>query len=307
MKIYIGVTDRNWLEYLAALQPDEVNFWRPGGLRGFQVLQPGEPFLFKLHAPLNYIAGGGFFVRHTALPVSIAWEAFGAKNGAPSHEVLANMIKQHRNECVPDPIIGCSILTQPFFLPQDQWIPAPADFAKNVVQGKGYCTEEYSGALLWEQVRERLLTLTTPDSLRIVSEGQSPRYGNEFLTRARLGQGAFRVLVTDAYQRRCCITGERTLPVLEASHIRPFANNGPNLVTNGLLLRSDLHTLYDRGYITATTDYHIEVSRRIREEFENGRDYYKLHGNKLVNLPHAKQDRPAADFLAWHNEHVYVA
>jgi putative restriction endonuclease len=37
----------------------------------------------------------------------------------------------------------------------------------------------------------------------------------------RLGQGAFRLLVTDAYQRRCAVTGERTLPVLDAAHIRP--------------------------------------------------------------------------------------
>ena len=38
---------------------------------------------------------------------------------------------------------------------------------------------------------------------------------------ARLGHGAFRLLVTDAYQRRCAVTGERTLPVLDAAHIRP--------------------------------------------------------------------------------------
>lgn len=307
MNIYVGVTDNKWFSFLADRQPDEVNFWRPGGARGFQVLQPGEPFLFKLHSPLNFIAGGGFFVRHTALPVSLAWEAFGEKNGALSHQVLAQMIKRHRTESHPDPIIGCSILTQPFFLPRDQWIPVPGDFAKNVVQGKGYNTDEQSGAILWEQLRERLLALEQPDALPIVSEGQAPRYGNEFLTRARLGQGAFRILVTDAYHRRCSATGERTLPVLQASHIKPFAKEGPNLVSNGLLLRSDLHTLYDRGYLTVTIDHHIEISRRIREEFENGRDYYRLHGNQLINLPDDERDRPSAQFLEWHNEHVYVA
>ena len=76
------------------------------------------------------------------------------------------------------------------------------------------------------------------------------RYGAEYLTRARIGQGAFRVLVTDAYQRRCAISGERTLPVLQASHIRPYSDEGPHHVANGILLRSDLHTLFDRGYIT---------------------------------------------------------
>lgn len=56
------------------------------------------------------------------------------------------------------------------------------------------------------------------------------------MSKHRLGQGAFRIVVTDAYRRRCAITGEKTLPVLEAAHIIPNAENGPHIVTNGLLL-----------------------------------------------------------------------
>jgi len=79
------------------------------------------------------------------------------------------------------------------------------------------------------------------------------------------------VIVTDAYERRCAITGERTLPVLEAAHIKPYSSGGPHEPENGLLLRSDLHTLFDQGYVTV--DAHqlkVVVSSRIREEFENG-------------------------------------
>jgi len=67
---------------------------------------------------------------------------------------------------------------------------------------------------------------------------------------------------------------------LEAAHIKPYEKSGPHLVSNGLLLRSDIHKLFDMGYLTVTSDYHIEVSPRIKEQFENGRDYYKFHGNK---------------------------
>ena len=59
MKFYVGVTDNEWFNYLKRLQPDELNFWRPGGGTTFQVIDQGEPFLFKLHSPQNYIAGGG--------------------------------------------------------------------------------------------------------------------------------------------------------------------------------------------------------------------------------------------------------
>ena len=70
------------------------------------------------------------------------------------------------------------------------------------------------------------------------------RYGEPTLVRPRLGQGAFRVLVTDNYHRMCAVTRERTLPALEAAHIRPFAEGGEHEASNGVLLRRDLHSLF---------------------------------------------------------------
>lgn len=69
------------------------------------------------------------------------------------------------------------------------------------------------------------------------------RFGEPFLIRPRLGQGAFRVLVTDLYRRRCAVTRERTLPALEAAHIRPYGSGGAHEASNGLLLRRDIHTV----------------------------------------------------------------
>ena len=140
---------------------------------------------------------------------------------------------------------------------------------------------------------------------QVVAEEQT-RYGDEFIMWARLGQGAFRVLVTEAYARRCAVTGERTLPVLEAAHIKPFAKSGPHRVNNGLLLRSDLHILFDRGYITVTPERCIEVSQRIREEFENGRDYYIFQGQGLTTLPSRQVEQPGREFLDWHNTQVFL-
>jgi putative restriction endonuclease len=130
-------------------------------------------------------------------------------------------------------------------------------------------------------------------------------FGKEYLRKSRLGQGAFRVLVTDAYERRCSISGERTLPVLQASHIKPYGK-GPNQVDNGLLLRSDLHILFDRGFITVTPELQVEVSPRIKEKYLNGRDYYKHHGQRLVQLPEFSVDKPNHEYLRWHNESVFL-
>lgn len=303
MKIWVGVTDGVWFEYLRARGPDEVNFWQPSGGRQFKALEPGEPFLFKLHSPKNFIVGGGFFVRHTTLPCSLAWASFGDKNGVADigrfHTRIAKY--RHSDRIEPDPVIGCSILTEPFFWPEDMWIPIPANWAPNIVQGKGYSTTEPLGATLWQDVLSRLTRTPQERDIRY----EQPRYGEEYLARARLGQGAFRVLVTEAYQKRCAITGERTLPVLEAAHIQPFAAEGPNRVSNGLLLRSDLHILFDHGYLTVMPDHRVLVSARIKEEFENGRDYYAHQGKPLLILPTNAIDRPSSEFLRWHNEKVY--
>jgi len=123
------------------------------------------------------------------------------------------------------------------------------------------------------------------------------RFGKEYLARGRLGQGAFRVLVTDAYTRRCAVTGEKTLPVLEAAHIKPYALQGPNQVSNGILLRSDLHKLFDLGYVTVTTDLRLEVSPRLKGEWQNGREYYSYHGQPLAVQPSDPANRPAAEYL----------
>jgi putative restriction endonuclease len=306
MRFWLGVTDNEWFDFLARLQPDEVNFWRPSG-KGFSSIEIGAPFLFKLHSPLNYVVGGGFFVRSEQLPLSLAWEAFEEKNGAPGQAELARLIQRHRGGGEPDPQIGCIILNQPFFIPRDHWLPVPGDFKKNIVIGKSYDSEEDCGKRLWQAVQPWLPKFEPAEPLVStgydVSEGDR-LFGREYLHRSRLGQGAFRILVTDAYARRCAVSGERTLPVLQASHIKPYGK-GPNRVDNGLLLRSDLHILLDRGLMTVTPDLHVEISRRIKEAYENGRDYYKHHGHPLVVVPDAAVDRPNTEFLKWHNETVF--
>lgn len=302
MRFWVGVTDKNWFEFLRSRAPDEVNFWQPSGRPVARFLEAGTPFLFKLHAPDNFVVGGGFFVRFSTLPARLAWEAFGEKNGVAHYEGLKRRVQQYRQQTIRgDPEIGCNVLNGPFFLEERDWIPVPESWAPNIVRGRTFDTAESDGARLWGAISERLEPGVSTQTG--VSE---PRFGADYLARARLGQGAFRVLVTEAYSRRCAITGERTLPVLEAAHIRPYAEEGPHLVANGVLLREDLHTLFDRGYITATEDLRIEVSRRIKEEFENGREYYRHHGQTIANLPAAAEERPSIEFIRWHNQQKYL-
>ena len=111
--------------------------------------------------------------------------------------------------------------------------------------------------------------------------------------------------MTDAYSRRCAVTGEKTLPVLEAAHIKPYALEGQHRVNNGILLRSDLHKLFDLGYVTVTPDLHLEVSQKLKAEWENGREYYAHHGQPLKFHPTEEWNRPSRELLTWHNENRF--
>jgi len=301
---FVAVTDNRWYDFLSRIQPDELNFWRPSGMV-FKSIEIGQPFLFKLHSPLNYIVGGGFYIRSEKLPLSLAWEAFLEKNGAPSLAEFRRSISSHRKTSEFDPEIGCTVLNAPFFFPRESWIPVPASWSKNIVTGKSFNTFSAEGWALWSEVSERMHEVVATGRIREKEEAWERRFGKEYLTRSRLGQGAFRLLVTSAYQRRCAVTGEKTLPALEAAHIRPFNEEGPNRISNGLLLRSDLHRLFDQGYMTITPEHTILVSRKIREEFENGRDYYAFKDRSLLILPSDPEDQPEREYLAWHNDNRY--
>src|SRR5262249_51565823 len=155
-------------------------------------------------------------------------------------------------------------------------IGVPESFVRTVVRLKSYSTSDADGRRLWDAVQEALgsRAMATPG----FAEEPQARYGEPVLVRPRLGQGAFRILVTDSYRRRCAVSGERTRPALDAAHIRPFADGGSHEVSNGVLMRRDIHSLFDLGYVTISPDMKFEVSRKIREEYENGRYYYSLHG-----------------------------
>lgn len=304
IRLIIAITDDDWFNQLQGLpSPQEVNFWSPGN-SPFRALSEGELLLFKLHSPNNFIVGGGVFAHNTPMPVSLAWEAFGEKNGARSLAEMRQRILKYRRNSADDRedfVIGCRILTQPFFLKQSQWIPSPDSFSKNIVAFKGYDTLTVEGAQIWNAVQQPLRDVVSEQGF---GEPSQARYGDPVLLKPRLGQGAFRILVTDSYQRRCAVTGEKTLPALDAAHIRPFSDGGPHHASNGVLLRRDIHSLFDLGYVTITPEMKFEVSRKIREEYENGRHYYALHGSGVA-IPDDARRRPELAALRWHNENRF--
>jgi len=268
-------------------------------------------FFFKLRAPHNAIGGFGFFERWDSLPAWLAWDTFGEMNGAPNFETLVdNLLHIRKEQKTGDRNgnfkIGCIMLAAPVFFAPTEWVAAPSNWAPSgIQQGKGYdltlgegqrvlteCIEKArSGAHYWNVEPQALVS------------GGSSRYGNPIMVRPRKGQGLFSLAVRDAYGA-CAVTGEHSGPVLEAAHIVPYHQGGQHSVDNGLLLRRDLHRLYDLGYVTVTPDYVFRVGDRLRDEFQNGRSYYSLNGS-AISLPSQDAWKPKRELLEWHGHEIY--
>jgi putative restriction endonuclease len=309
---YVAVTDKEWYLFLAA-RPEvaeaEVNFWRPGGAREFRALVVGEPFFFKTHSPHNRVVGGGFYSGFAALRVSEAWQLFGLANGAESLGQMRARIAYYRREPIApgdDPEIGCIFVRNVTFFPQHATYQPPPGFAANIVQGKSYDMSEPHVSGYFGDVMQLVLGRELEIDLGQPWHDTGPVFGDPRLAPYRLAQQAFKAVVLNAYHGHCAITGTKIRPVLQAAHIRPVTVGGENRIDNGLLLRSDVHTMFDDGYLAVDPSYRLRVSPRLRGEFGNGEQFYARAG-QVIALPERKTDRPHREFLEWHNDVVFKA
>jgi putative restriction endonuclease len=310
VRAYVGVTDNDWYRFLAARPGlQEVNFWQPSGGREFRILAPGEPFFFKTHYPHNRVVGGGFFSDSARLRVSEAWELFGEANGVSTVEQMRTRIGRYLRVPIgtgENPVIGCLFVRDVCFFPEDMTAAPPPHFAPNIVQGKSYDLADQAVAPYFEELLHFLVGAHVELDFSQSWHRPGPVFGDPRLAPYRLGQRSFQAVVLDAYHRRCAISGTHITPVLQAAHIRPVTAGGEHRLDNGLLLRSDVHTLFDRGYVGVDPSYRLLVSPRLREDFGNGDQFYARAG-QIIDLPERRIDRPQRDFLEWHLDEVFKA
>ena len=307
----IAITDESWYSFLAR-HPEvtELNFWTPSARRSFRG-PPFSPFLFKLRAPHNSICGYAYFAHFSTLPDWLAWESFGIGNGCASFEEMHARIATIRtrigyDETAGSREIGCIQLVSPSFFPRDRWIPQPTTWQPRAQTPVKFDLSVGEGRRVWESClaqssipEEQIQAAVCPGA-----QNDLVRYGAKFLMQPRLGQATFRITVLDAYARACAVTREHSLPALEAAHIRSYSQEGPHEIRNGILLRADLHRLFDTGYITVTPELKLVVGASLREHYNNGKSYYPLHGIQLA-VPAIDSHRPDKEFLQWHNDHAY--
>lgn len=314
---FIAVTDQKWFDYLALAAVsgvlDEVNFWSPQATRPMKAMPPGLPVFFRLKSPIDSIAGYGFFANFVVLGLDEAWATFREKNGDPDALRFLTRIGRYRGLDLLDPRaerapIGCTVLRSARFWPRDRWVPwgVAEGWKPNIVQGKTESDPARASRLLSELDYDAVVA---PEEFAPSFELVDADERQLVLARSvlREGQGAFRTRLLGAYDGRCAITGEHTVPVLDAAHVQPYLGPRSNHLQNGLLLTKEFHALLDQGLVTVTPEYVVRVSPRIRERWKNGHRYYPFDGRSLQALPESACDRPSRDALEWHNRRVFVA
>jgi len=117
----------------------------------------------------------------------------------------------------------------------------------------------------------------------------------------------FRRIVLDAYDCRCAITGLKFIngggrAEVEAAHIKPVEQNGPDIITNGIALSGTAHWMFDRGLISLSDDLEVLVSRQVNDV--DG--VWKLvNAERRAAVPANPAHRPHPSYLAWHREHCF--
>ena len=198
-----------------------------------------------------------------------------------------------------DPVIGCLFVRDVRFFPAGAIADPPPQFARNIVQGKSYDLADPAVAGYFADVLQLTLGAAVELGFRQPWHRPGPVSGDPRLAPYRLGQQSFKAVVLDSYHRRCAISGTHIPPVLQAAHIRPVTRGGEHRLDNGLLLRSDVHTLFDRGYLGVDPQHRLLVSPRLRAEFSNG-DQFCARAGQVIDLPERRADRPGREFLEWH-------
>jgi putative restriction endonuclease len=271
----------------------------------------GQPLIFKAKKAFgNAIIGFGYFTQFHTASMKDAWNAFGPANGAPTLPDMLVRVKKYAERKGIGTIterhtIGCIILSSSVFFAEEDWIHGPADWADSIVTGKTYDTTVGEGKRIWDACVATYMRTARKMPTYVAPEISVDRYGNPVLVKPRLGQNGFRFRLIDTYGQ-CAVTQEHSIPVLDAAHIIPYSAGGNHDISNGLLLRADIHRLYDDGYVTVTPDHTFKVSDALHEDFSNGKHYYGMQGTKIW-MPASPELQPKRENLEYHYASIFKA
>lgn len=285
----ISPTDIDWFNFQRTTgHNSEINFWTPTPWN-VSKLSSGDRLYFMLKAPIRKIGGYGQFLEYQNMTVNAAWNTFGFKNGCGSKQELITRLDKYKSNrstddrSVLDSEIGCIVLTNAEFFEDSTLLDLDnyeIDFSRYIVKIKYFDESDPLTRVTESTVSEFELVSTTTEKLR-----------NSRTVTERKGQGNFKAKLTSTYSNKCCVTGETTPELIEAAHIQPYIDEKSNHVKNGLLLRIDIHKLFDNGLMYIDEDFKIHISPQVKS------DYYQNLDGSQIELPKNENFFPSKEAL----------
>lgn len=266
---------------------------KPGSLV-LQVLKQGGQY---------YIVGGGYFVKWVLLKPSKAWECFGVRNGRNSFAEMMQEIREQGGDENSDLI--SHILYGTFIFSNRDALPVPVEYTQEF-DDNDYrfliSTAQPIGRYLDHILRERRAGLSA-------EEYSSDWRGIYYLAAKHVEHAdidGFHAAVMAAYDFKCAITGDTSVPVLDVANIQPCYSKSFQSVQNGVLMRCDLHRLFSEGYITLSYVGDDAIEVRVSKSLASmGAESYLKYDHKRITLPQDRTAWPKREYLLWHNNKCF--
>lgn len=300
-------TDPDWIAAIREYNiKNGANFWRKD--QRSLALQPGSYFYFKLRGS-RAIVGRGQFREQQTMDIPSAWRLFGHGNGVASEEELRTRASSVLNLTLDAPI-NCLVFDNIQLLPPQRYFDISLARFPNGIMGPKFYEE---GEL--EDVAAAFETHAGPYRHRELAEAETIlrnqglfdpatiETARQYQLRAicqRMGQSAFRLTLLGAYLGRCSVSDCDAVEALEAAHIIPYKGAATNTIQNGLLLRSDLHTLFDLGSWTLSDDYRVILSPRLINTV------YAQFDTQPLRLPNQTNLFPSVEAIRHHRQNTFA-
>ncbi len=286
----IAPTDNTWFQFLRDTELNSfVNFWTPTPWN-IKKLNQGERWYFLLKSPIRQLGGFGEFYEYKNLTTNEAWKEFGKRNGCVDKAQFINRIQNYidknsesfggKSIDVNTYQIGCIVLVNCQYWDEEKYLRPEdfqIDFAAQVVKYKYF-----------DQYDPFTIQIDGSHNFNLVNE---PREDFKREVSQRKGQSEFKGKILKAYENKCCITGEACPELLEAAHLQSYLTESSNHIQNGVLLRVDLHRLYDSGLLFIDSHYIVHISSLIQSIT------YQQYNGQRISLPDNPNSYPSKESL----------
>lgn len=248
----------------------------------------------------QYIIGGGYFLCHTIIDIESCWNQFGVRSGYLTYQEFLKRAKEFEAD-ISDPL-NCYLCNGSFIFIKDKIIEIPYEVKINLDRKSRalVSANEPFGLFLKKVSLQRRVEQLSVNSNDSTWPGI---YYKATMHKSRSMAAQFKARMLSIYDFKCAITGCTVGSVLSIAHIKTLYDDRYLMPDNALILRSDIHMLFSKGFITAYYDNDdtvlIRVSKRIKMDVD---PMYKFLDGAKLTLPENREYWPNKEYLTWHNQ-----